>query len=181
MQFKGEVQGNQHFASARGRLVFGGSYLQEHTDSADSTGVQTLYQRAVTTKAPALFGQVDYGLGSRAKVLAAVRWDESTLHTAQLSPKAALVFLPANNHSLHVAFNRGFQVGNYNELFVMLPLAPPIDLSMIEAAFAPFLGGQSARLSVGSRTCDWKLEPGCREGEDRRGRIYQVALDRAHD
>lgn len=143
VQFKGELSGHQQFAGARGRVVFGGSYLQEHTDSADSTGIQTLYEHAVTTKAPSLFGQLDYEIAPQLRAVAGVRWDESTLHTAQLSPKAALVYLPASNHSLHVSFNRGFQVGNYNELFVMLPLAPPIDLSLIETAFAPFLGGIS--------------------------------------
>ena len=141
VQFKGEVEGNEHFAGARGRAVFGASYLQEHTDSANDAGVQTLYSQAVTTKAPALFGQLDYDLSSQVKVVGALRWDDSTLHTAQWSPKAALVYVPAPNHSLHVSFNRGFQVGNYNELFVHLPLAPPLDLSAIDAAFAPFLGG----------------------------------------
>jgi len=140
-QFKGEVQGNRNFAGAKGRTVFGASYLQEHADSADSAGVQTLYQHAVTTKAPALFGQLDYDLSSQVKVVAALRWDDSTLHTAQLSPRAALVYLPTINHGLHVSFNRGFQVANYNELFVNLPLALPLNLSAIDMAFAPFLGG----------------------------------------
>ena len=148
VQFKGEVRGDQHFANAKGRVVFGTSYLQEHADSADSDGVQTLYLRAVTTKAPALFGQLDYDLSSRVKVVAALRWDGSTLHTAQLSPKAALVYKPAIDHSLHVSFNRGFQVGNYNELFVNIPLAPPVDLSSIDAAFAPLLGGVSLGFSA---------------------------------
>ena len=142
-QFKAEVQGNQQFARARGRTVFGGSYVQEHADSADSTGVQTLYQHAVTTKAPALFGQLDYDLSPQVKAVAALRWDESTLHTAQLSPRAALVYAPTPNHGLHLSFNRGFQVANYTELFVNLPLALPLNLSAIDVAFAPFLGGAS--------------------------------------
>jgi iron complex outermembrane receptor protein len=143
VQFKAEVRGNQHFARDHGRVVFGGSYLHEHVDSAGSDGRQTLYLRAVTTKAPALFGQLDYDLSSRLKVVGALRWDNSTLHGAQLSPKAALVYLPAPGHSLHVTFNRGFQVGNYTELFLSTPLAAPADLSAIEAAFAPILGGVS--------------------------------------
>ena len=142
-QFKGEVQGNRQFADAKARTVFGASYVQEHADSADEAGVQTLYQHAVTTKAPALFGQLDYDLSSQVKVVTALRWDDSTLHTAQLSPKAALVYAPTPNHGLHVSFNRGFQVANYNELFVNLPLALPLNLSAIDMGFAPFLGGAS--------------------------------------
>jgi len=141
VQFKGEVQGNQHFAHARGRAVFGASYLQEHVDSADSAGVQTLYLHDVTTKEPALFGQLDYDLSSRLKVVGALRWDASTLHDAQLSPKGALVFLPVPNHSLRVSFDRGFQVGNYTELFLSSPLAAPLDLASLDAAFAPVTGG----------------------------------------
>jgi outer membrane receptor protein involved in Fe transport len=143
VQFKGEVQGNQHFAQARGRAVFGASYLQEHVDSADSNGVQTLYLHPVTTQEPALFGQLDYDLSSRLKVVGALRWDASTLHDAQVSPKAALVFLPVPDHSLRVSFDRGFQVGNYTELFLSSPLAAPLDLGSLDAAFAPVLGGVS--------------------------------------
>jgi len=143
VQFKAEVQGNRYFDGAKGRVVFGTSYLQEHTDSANDAGVQTLYDHAVTTRAPAAYAQLDYDLTSHLKAVAALRWDDSTLHTAQWSPKAALVYVPAPNHSLHVSYNRGFQVGNYNELFVHLPLAPPLDLSAIDAAFAPILGGVS--------------------------------------
>ena len=40
-------------------------------------------------------------------------------------------------------FKRGFQVGNYTELFLSSPLGPPLDLSPIEAAFRPILGGMS--------------------------------------
>lgn len=142
-QFRGEWQGNQHFNSARGRVVFGASYVQEHADSADDSGVQTLYLHEVTTRAPAVFGQLDYDLSSHVKVVTALRWDDSTLHDAQLSPRAAVVYLPTPNHGVHVSFNRGFQVANYNELFVNIPLAVPLNLSSIDAAFAPFLGGAS--------------------------------------
>jgi iron complex outermembrane receptor protein len=143
VQFKGEVQGNRRFAHSKGRAVFGASYLQEHASSADSNGNQTLYSHAVTTKEPALFGQLDYNLSAKLKAVGALRWDESTLHTAQFSPKAALVYLLTPNQSLRASFSRGFQVGNYNELFVSTPLAPPLDLSVFDEAFAPILGGVS--------------------------------------
>jgi outer membrane receptor protein involved in Fe transport len=140
VQFKAEIQGNRRFAQDKGRVVFGASYLQEHASSADENGNQTLYQRAVTTREPAIFGQGDYDVSAKLKIVAALRWDESTLHTSQLSPKAALVYRPRPNHSFRVSYSRGFQVANYNEFFVSTPLAAPIDLSAIEGAFAPFLG-----------------------------------------
>jgi outer membrane receptor protein involved in Fe transport len=48
-----------------------------------------------------------------------------------------------SNRSLRVSFDRGFQVGNYTELFLSSPLAAPLDLSSIDAAFAPVTGGVS--------------------------------------
>ena len=159
VQFKAEAQGNQHFARARGRVVFGGSYLQEHVDSADSAGVQTLYQHAVTTKEPALFGQVDYDLLERVKVVGALRWDWSTLHAAQLSPKIAVVYLPLPGHSVHVSLNRGFQVGNYTELFLSSPLGPPIDLSAIEDGVRTHSGRRVPGFCFRSDLRHWKLEP----------------------
>lgn len=140
VQFKAEARGNQHFAQARGRAVFGGSYLEEHVDSTDSAGAQTLYQRAVTTREGALFGQVDYDLTPHLTAIGALRWDESTLYPAQLSPRAAITYRPVAGHGFRASFNRGFQVGNYTELFLSVPLAPPADLSGIESALAPMLG-----------------------------------------
>jgi outer membrane receptor protein involved in Fe transport len=141
VQVKAEIQGDRRFARSRGRAVVGASYLQEHVDSANEAGVQTLYQDALTTKAPALFGQVEFDLAPRLKAIGTLRWDDSTLHDAQFSPRAALVYRPTDEHSLHLSVNRGFQVGNYTELFLNVPLAPPLDLSAFDAAFTPLTGG----------------------------------------
>ncbi len=141
LQFKADVQGTRALAGGRGEVVAGGSHRTEHVTSADSEGVQTLYGHAVTSRDVALFGQLDYRLTARLKAVGALRWDESTLHTTQLSPKLALVYVPRPGHGLHVTFKRGFQVGNYTELFLRSPLAPPLDLSAIDAALAPLTGG----------------------------------------
>ena len=69
------------------------------------------------------------------------RFDDSTLHDTQWSPRVAVVYTPAPHHSFRAAANRGFQVGNYTELFLNVPAAPPVDLSAIEAALAPVLNG----------------------------------------
>ena len=141
VQVKADIQGHQRFARSRGRVVFGASYLQEHVDSANDAGIQTLYQAALTTKAPAVFGQVEFDLTTQLKAIGALRWDDSTLHDAQWSPRAALVYRAGDGHSVHVSFNRGFQVGNYTELFLNVPLAPPLDLSAFDDALAPLANG----------------------------------------
>jgi hypothetical protein len=140
-RFRASAQGNRFFADGRGRLVYGASYLWETIDSAGPDGTQTLYLEPLTTNQGATFGQVDYAVTDRLKVVGAIRWDESVLHDAQLSPKAAAVFRLARDHSLRVGYNRGFQVGTYTELDLHIPAAAPLDLSALEAALAPVTGG----------------------------------------
>ena len=53
------------------------------------------------------FGQVEYSM-RRVRVIGAVRWDDSNLYTAQVSPKGALVFSPAKNHALRFTVGRAF-------------------------------------------------------------------------
>lgn len=147
-QVKLETQGQRGFGQGRGRLIGGASFLREGTDSADETGRQALYLEALTTNAAALFGHADYQVTPTVKAVAAVRWDESTLHPAQVSPRVALVFSPAPSHSIRLTASRGFQVGNYTELYLNIPAAPPADLSAVEAALAPLLGGVPLGLGV---------------------------------
>ncbi|HET9370168.1 MAG TPA: TonB-dependent receptor [Vicinamibacterales bacterium] len=138
---RGEFQGSRLFAGDRGRVMGGMAFLTEHVDSADDSGRQTLYQKALRTNAPGVFGQVDFDLATGLKVVGALRFDDSTLHDTQWSPRVAVVYTPSPHHSFRAAANRGFQVGNYTELFLNVPAAPPVDLSAIEAALAPVLNG----------------------------------------
>lgn len=129
------------------RAVGGFSLAHKRLDSADDAGVQTLYAERVTSNQGALFGQVDWEPNGVVKVVAASRWDESDLHPAQFSPKAAVVFTLRPGQTVRAGYNRAFQVANYTELFASVPAAPPIDLSALEAAFAPVLGGVSLGFS----------------------------------
>lgn len=135
------VQGHRYAYDARIRTVFGGTYQRERVDSADAQGVQTLYLHAVTANHGAAFGQLDYLATSRLKLVAGIRWDDASIHPAQVSPRLAAVYQLPGDHSVRVGYNRGFQVGTYTELYLRLAAAPPADLTALEAALSPLTGG----------------------------------------
>ncbi len=139
-----EVQANETFGKVR--LVGGASYKEEEIDTGNFSGNQTLTFAPIESDSQALFGQADIELSDKLKLVIAGRYDESSLHTSQLSPKAALVYGINSNNTLRFSYNEAFQVANYSEFFLDAPTAfpgnppiPAIDLSGIEAALCtPF-------------------------------------------
>ena len=142
-----EVQANGDLNNGKIRLVGGASYRENEIDTANGSGIQTLIFQAVESDATAAFGQVDFNLTDGLKLVLAGRYDESSLHDSQVSPKAALVWSVADNHTLRFSYNEAFQVANYSEFFLDAPTAlptaagplPSINLGAIEAALCtPF-------------------------------------------
>jgi outer membrane receptor for ferrienterochelin and colicins len=137
----GELQGNTGFANDKGFLVGGLAYHRQRIDTANPQGVQTLMDAKKDEHQEALFGQVEYNLAASLKAVVAGRIDKSTLHDTQYSPKGSLVWAFHPNHTLRLTYNRAFQVPNYSEFFLRVPAGAPINLSAIETAFRPLLGG----------------------------------------
>ena len=146
MQYKvhGEVQGFTNFAKEKGRIVGGFSLRRQGCDTADKAGIQTFLSGARNDHMEAVFGQLDYDLTGRLKVVFAGRLDFSSLHEPQFSPKIAAVYKLNPSHSLRLSYNRAFQAPNYTQYFLAAPAGPPVDLSAIEdglsAAFGMNLG-----------------------------------------
>lgn len=138
--YAAEAQSHRFWRGGRTRLVAGAAYTRRAIDSADDRGAQTLFSAPVTSDQGAVFGQVDHDLVPDVKLVAAARYDASTLHDAQVSPKLAVVYGPAPGHRLRIGYNQAFQVATYTELYVDVPAAPPLDLSVLEAALAPLAG-----------------------------------------
>ncbi|HEX6202706.1 MAG TPA: TonB-dependent receptor [Thermoanaerobaculia bacterium] len=138
-----EVQGNAGFAGGRGRLVGGASYKEEDIDSADPrTGQQTLMFAPVSEDFTGVFGQAEFSFTDALKAVVALRWDDSSLHEEQWSPRGSLVYAFNPNHTVRVTYAEAFQTPNYSEFFLRAPVAPPLTaLAALEAALAPFLGG----------------------------------------
>lgn len=137
-----ETQGNAGFAGGKGQVVGGASYRDEEIETRG-----TLTFRPVGGDRQAVFGQLDYSFTPKFKGVVAGRWDDSSLHDSQFSPKVALVFSATPNHTIRATYNEAFQSPNYSEFFLYAPTAIPtaggpissVNLSPIEAGLcAPF-------------------------------------------
>ncbi len=78
----------------------------------------TLMQDTRHDNMSGIFAQLEYKITNDLKALFAARWDRSTLHSSQFSPKAAIVYSFLDGHSLRATFNRAFQSPNYSELYL---------------------------------------------------------------
>lgn len=143
-----ELQGNTRLARGRGRVVGGVFVGTESADSSNPEGQHTIYSMVRDETRAAGYGQVDFDITPRLKGVASLRFDESTLHDPQWSPRAALVYTVSPGHTARIAYNHAFKSPTLSERFVHVPIAPPVDLSALEAALSPLLGG--VRLGFGS-------------------------------
>ena len=134
-----EFQTNWAFNDGKVRLVAGASYGEEEIDTANDNGIQTLVFQPVDSDSQAVFAQVDFDLSDRIKLVLAGRYDESSLHDSQFSPKGSLVYSINDNNTLRFSYNEAFQVANYSEFFLQADVAAPLNLSFFEQAFcSPF-------------------------------------------
>jgi iron complex outermembrane receptor protein len=114
---KVEGQTNWDFAGERVRLVAGASYIEEDVESNVMGGPSSIDEQA-------LFAQVDWKIGERVKLVGALRWDDSSLFDAQVSPKASVVVAVNPLHSLRFTYNEAFQLPTYADFFLQFPLFP---------------------------------------------------------
>lgn len=136
-----ELQGNGEFAGGRGRFVGGVSFGRERLDSASPAGAQTILAHRATQNRSGAFGQVDYDLTARLKGVLTARWDDSTGYDSRISPRVALVYAVNDAHSFRASYSKAFLRPSMIQQFLQSPAAAPIDLSALEAALAPALGG----------------------------------------
>lgn len=127
----GEAQTNWSFMGDRARVAGGIAYNTQHVDTSDPNGFHTLMPEAKSERQQAAFGQVEFNVVNNLKLLLAARWDDSTLHEAQFSPKGALVWEFAPSHSLRYGYNEAFQRPNYSELFLRAPAGAPVNLAAV--------------------------------------------------
>jgi outer membrane receptor protein involved in Fe transport len=69
------------------------------------------------------YGQIEYRIHPKVRLVGAARFDDGDLIDAQFSPKGAIVFSPNENHSFRFSVNRAFQTPNYSEFFLQVPVA----------------------------------------------------------
>jgi iron complex outermembrane receptor protein len=120
------VQGDyQYHTSAMEERLFLTTGLSYRYQTVDTRGTLMLDQHK--DNLTGIYGQLEYRFSDQLKALAASRWDRSTLHESQFSPKVALVWSPEREHSFRVTYNRAFQEPAYSELFLhVLDPAQPL-------------------------------------------------------
>jgi len=155
-----DAQTTRSFRGGRGRLVAGASYNRQHADSADPNGAQTAFSEPQTADSGAAFGQVDYDLTPRLKASVAARVDASSLTRTTFSPRMAAIWEVTPGQRLRVAYSDAFKAPALLESRLLTPIAPPLNLSGLEQALAPLLGGTSLGfaqvplLAVGNESLD---------------------------
>ncbi len=121
--FHVEGQQNWNFMQDRGRVVYGASFRNTHVNTDG-----TLMDPANDNRSDNLYsgyGQVEYRVVPKVRLVGAIRFDDGDLIDAQVSPKGAVVFSPNENHSFRFSVNRAFQTPNYSEFFLRVPVAAP--------------------------------------------------------
>lgn len=132
-----EARASTPFAGARGRLAGGVSHREEAISTRNTVTFDD-----VSGERSAVFAQVDYTFSPALRVVVAGRWDESSLHRDQLSPKAGVVYSLTPEQTVRLTYNEAFQSPNYNELHLYAPTAistaagplTSLDLGALEAA-----------------------------------------------
>ncbi len=166
--WKGEAQTWWGFAGDRGRIVGGISYKDERVDSIDKNGPfrpsllnrtnqQTLLFEPVQSEFSAGYAQIDWSFSDRLKAVVAARYDDSSLHDAQFSPKGALVWAIAPNHSLRLTYNEAFQVANYSEFFLQADVGAAINLAPFEAFCFSFGVACGFNMDANAATADTRV------------------------
>jgi outer membrane receptor protein involved in Fe transport len=118
-----EGQQNWTFQGDRGRVVYGASYRNTQVNTSGT--LMNLVNDDRSDDYYSGYGQVEYKLFPQLRVVGAARVDDGSLFETQFSPKGALVYTPAENHSFRFSVNRAFQTPNYSEFFLQAPAAPP--------------------------------------------------------
>jgi len=146
-----ELQFNYNLFEDRIKLVFGGALHNQKLDTTNKKPltigstvygpgeVHTLMDSSKKEDQQALFGQVTWHAGESFDIVLAGRWDDSSLHEAQKSPKAAVVYKINPNHSLRATYNQAFQTPNFSEFFLRAG-ATPVPFNLIEQGVENALG-----------------------------------------
>jgi outer membrane receptor for ferrienterochelin and colicins len=121
--FHFEGQTNFNFQEERGRVVIGSSVRNSKVNTSGT--LMNLLNDDRSDDLYSAYGQVEYKIVPQVRVVGALRFDDGDLIEGQVSPKAAVVFSPNENHSFRASVNRAFQTPNLSEFFLQVPVAQP--------------------------------------------------------
>lgn len=110
-----DLQYRTSFLSDNLFLVGGLSARYQSIDTRRTLMLSPRYDNA-----SGVYAQLEYSPNENWKVVGATRWDRSTLHDDQVSPKAAVVWSPSKSHSFRATYNEAFQAPNLSELYLFV-------------------------------------------------------------
>ncbi|HEV7768124.1 MAG TPA: TonB-dependent receptor [Thermoanaerobaculia bacterium] len=129
-----EVQTNWGLFNNRARVIGGVAWHKQEVSTADPTGFETLMADSHDETQKSAFGQIEFDATKNLKLVGAARWDDSTLHDPEFSPRGALVYTFAQNHNVRYGYSQAFQRPNYSELFLRVPAGAPVNLAAAAGA-----------------------------------------------
>lgn len=155
-----DAQTTRSLWDGKGQLLAGASYTRQYADSADPQGRQTALPAPQSVDNGAGYAQIGYQATETLKLNAAARVDTSTLTRTTFSPRVAAIWEVSPGHRVRAAYSDAFKAPALLESRLYTAIAPPLDLSALESALAPVLGGTSLGfgsiplLAVGNESLD---------------------------
>ncbi len=128
--FHVEAQGNTNFMDGDARLIGGASFRQYNVNTSGT--LMRLDDDDRHDKVYSVYGQLEYRVTEKIRLVGAVRYDEGDLFEGQFSPKGAVVWSPNANHSFRFTVNRAFQTPNYSEFFLRVAAGAPANFTALE-------------------------------------------------
>lgn len=126
----GEVQYNRPLPDANARIVLGGSARNYWVNTENTLMLPQDDDRSDAYYSG--YGQLEFDLSPRVRVVGAVRYDEGDLFAGQISPKGAIVVQPRDGHAVRFTVNRAFQTPNHVEFFLRVAAGQPADFTLLE-------------------------------------------------
>lgn len=126
-----EAQANERFLDDKLKVVAGASFRQTNVNTFG-----TLMGLADDDRSDAIYsayGQLEYELDPKLRLVGAMRYDEGDLFEGQFSPKLGLVYSPSPSHGFRLTYNRAFQTPNYSEFFLRVAAGAPANFAALEA------------------------------------------------
>jgi len=161
-----EGQYNRTFLEDKARIVLGASFRNQTVDT-DTTLMSSANENDGRSDSYfAGYGQLEYAVTPKVRLVGAARWDDGDLIKRQVSPKGAIIFSPNAEHSFRFTFNQAFQTPNYSEFFLRVPVATPqtgprvleTNLETFFTTMNASLGPAVASLNL-PNTLPWNFDP----------------------
>jgi outer membrane receptor for ferrienterochelin and colicins len=129
-----EVQVNDSYFNNRLRAIAGISHQWQRIETVVSGAQPLLSANSLTRNNlhntfTGVYGQLEYNLLPNLQLVGATRVDFSTLIETKISPKAAIVYSPFEQHTFRFTVNQAFLRPSYPDFYRRSQLGAPINLA----------------------------------------------------